>query len=59
MARPLTPNGDSSLFGLGIIGQNFDPTELAVPEKVEEFVVRETGRTDLAFGDFTWLSYFK
>jgi len=57
MARPLNPYGNK--FGIGITGQNFDPTDLAEPEKVKEFIHTETGRTDLDFGDFSWLSYFK
>ena len=57
MARPLRPTGNK--FGLGITGQNFDPTDLADPAKVVEFFKQETGRIDLEFGDFTWLSYFK
>ncbi|KAF9017773.1 hypothetical protein BDZ89DRAFT_960743, partial [Hymenopellis radicata] len=57
MARPLSPS--SNKFGLGITGQNFDPTDLADPVKVVEFFQRETGREDLQFGEFTWLSYFK
>ena len=57
MARPLSPT--SNKFGVGITGQNFDPTGLAMPEKVKEFIYKETGRTDLEFGAFSWLSYFK
>lgn len=57
MARPLSPHG--STFGIGITGHNFDPAELAEPEKVKKFIQEETGRTDLQFGEFTWLSYFK
>lgn len=57
MARPLSPTGNT--FGIGIIGHNFDPTELAEPAKVKQFIRDETGRTDLQFGEFTWLSYFK
>ncbi|KAF8981104.1 FAD binding domain-containing protein [Cyathus striatus] len=60
MARPLEPlNPESKKFGIGITGQNFDPTELATPEKTIGFIHNETGRTDLKFGKFTWLSYFK
>lgn len=58
MARPLSP-GSGNRFGLGITGQNFDPTDLADPAKVAEFFHRETGREDLAFKAFTWLSYFR
>ncbi|EIN04034.1 hypothetical protein PUNSTDRAFT_77218 [Punctularia strigosozonata HHB-11173 SS5] len=57
MARPLSPSGNT--FGIGITGQNFDPTELAQRESVISFIRRETGRGDLEFGEFSWLSYFK
>ncbi|KAJ8518630.1 hypothetical protein ONZ45_g4322 [Pleurotus djamor] len=57
MARPLSPNGDK--FGLGITGQNFDPVELSDPSKAVDFIRRETGRTDLEFGDWSWISYYK
>ncbi|KAJ6625003.1 FAD binding domain-containing protein [Mycena sp. CBHHK59/15] len=57
MARPLKP--DSNTFGIGITGQNFDPTDLTDETKVKEFIYEQTGRTDLKFGDFSWLSYFK
>jgi hypothetical protein len=57
VARPLNPIGNR--FGFGIAGQNFDPIGLAQPEKVKEFFHTETGRTELKFGDFSCLSYFK
>ncbi|KAG9225812.1 hypothetical protein CCMSSC00406_0007822 [Pleurotus cornucopiae] len=57
MARPLSPEGDK--FGIGITGLNFDPTELGDPAKAVEFIRNETGRADLEFGEWTWLSYFK
>lgn len=57
MARPLSSTDNK--FGIGITGQNFDPTDLAEPAKVKHFIHAETGRTDLEFGDFSWLSYFK
>lgn len=57
MARPLSPTGDK--FGIGITGQNFDPTHLADPAKAAEFIKAETGRVDLEFGEFTWLSHFR
>ncbi|PBK78579.1 hypothetical protein ARMSODRAFT_947517 [Armillaria solidipes] len=57
MARPLSPTGDK--FGIGITGQNFDPTHLADPAKAVEFIKAETGRVDLEFGEFTWLSHFR
>ena len=57
MARPLSPNDHT--FGIGITGQNFDPTDLGEPGKLEHFIKTETGRTDLVFGEFSWLSYFK
>ncbi|CAA7262016.1 unnamed protein product [Cyclocybe aegerita] len=57
MARPITPDGKK--FGIGITGQNFDPRDLADEEKAKEFILKETGRTDIKFGKFTWLSYFK
>jgi hypothetical protein len=41
------------------MGQNFDLAGLADPEKFKDFVHTETGRTDLEFGDFSWLSYFR
>ncbi|KDR74757.1 hypothetical protein GALMADRAFT_123452 [Galerina marginata CBS 339.88] len=57
MARPIAPEGKK--FGIGITGQNFDPIDLANEEKAKEFIINETGREDLKFGKFTWLSYFK
>lgn len=54
MARPF-----GHKFGIGIAGQKFDPVGLTEPEKFKEFVRAETDRTDLEFGDFSWLSYFK
>ncbi len=57
MARPLSSTGNK--FGVGITGQNFDPTDLADPAKAIEFIKTETGRNDLEFGEFTWLSYFR
>ncbi|KAF8824655.1 hypothetical protein HHX47_DHR8000109 [Lentinula edodes] len=57
MARPLTSSGNR--FSVGITGQNFDPTNLAAPEKAIEFIKTETGRNDLTFGSFSWFSYFK
>lgn len=57
MARPLSPTSDR--FDVGITGQNFDPTHLADPAKAIEFIKTETGRTDLEFGEFTWLSHFR
>jgi hypothetical protein len=57
MARPLSPT--SHRFGIGITGQNFDPTNLAEPEKAIAFIHEETGRTELEFGKFTWLSHFR
>ncbi|KAJ7471056.1 FAD binding domain-containing protein [Mycena latifolia] len=57
MARPITPGGKK--FGIGITGLNFDPVELADETKAKAFIREQTGRTDLDFGQFTWLSYFK
>jgi hypothetical protein len=57
MARPLSPTNHR--FGLGITGQNFDPTNLAKPEQAVAFFHRETGRNELDFGEFTWLSHFR
>ncbi|KXN80953.1 Tetracenomycin polyketide synthesis hydroxylase TcmG [Leucoagaricus sp. SymC.cos] len=57
MARPITPGGKK--FGIGIIGKNFDPTDLADEAKAKEFITNQTGRTDLKFSKFSWLSYFK
>ncbi|KAK0196703.1 FAD-binding monooxygenase [Armillaria mellea] len=57
MARPLSPTGDK--FGIGITGQNFDFTHLANPAKAVEFIKAETGRVDLEFWEFTWLSHFR
>lgn len=54
MARP-----SGHKFGVCIMGQNFDLAGLADPEKFKDFVHTETGRTDLEFGDFSWLSYFR
>jgi hypothetical protein len=57
MARPIRPGGKK--FVIGIFGHNFDPVDLTDEGKAKEFVLNETGRTDLKFGNFTWLSYFK
>jgi len=57
MARPLSPNGHE--FGVGITGLNFDPSDLADEAKAKEFIREQTGRTDLRFGNFSWLSYFR
>ncbi|KAJ7146800.1 hypothetical protein C8R44DRAFT_827295 [Mycena epipterygia] len=57
MARPLTPGGKK--FGIGITGLNFDPVELADEVKAKEFIRDQTGFTDLEFGQFSRLSYFK
>jgi hypothetical protein len=57
MARPLHEHGHE--FGVGITGLNFDPSDLANEEKAKEFIREQTGRTDLRFGKFSWLSYFK
>ncbi|KAJ8518264.1 hypothetical protein ONZ45_g4623 [Pleurotus djamor] len=57
MARPLSPTGDR--FGVGVTGLNFDPLELDDPAKAVAFIQKETGRTDLEFGEWTWLSYFR
>ncbi|KAJ7592880.1 FAD binding domain-containing protein [Mycena floridula] len=57
MARPIDPTNHT--FGIGITGQNFDPTDLVDQVKCIEFIKAETGRDDLNFGKFLWLSYFK
>jgi len=60
MARPIWPNANGKhTFGVGITGQNFDPVDLADSSKTEEFIKKETGREELQFGKWTWLSYFK
>jgi hypothetical protein len=57
MARPINPDGNK--FGVGITGLNFDPRDLADEGKAKEFIREQTGRADLEFGDFSWLSYFR
>ncbi|KAJ7149880.1 FAD binding domain-containing protein [Mycena crocata] len=57
MARPIAPDGKE--FGIGITGLNFDPAGLADQEKAKAFIHEQTGRTDLTFGEFSWLSYFR
>ncbi|KAJ7283132.1 FAD binding domain-containing protein [Mycena rebaudengoi] len=57
MARPISPDGNK--FGVGITGLNFDPRDLADEGKAKEFIREQTGRADLEFGDFSWLSYFR
>ncbi|KAJ6542794.1 FAD binding domain-containing protein [Mycena capillaripes] len=57
MARPLNPDGHE--FGVGITGLNFDPSELVDEAKAKEFIHEQTGCTDLQFGQFSWLSYFR
>ncbi len=60
MARPLNPSSPTDYrFGIGITGQNFDPTHLADPQAAKEFIKTETGRTELEIGEFTWLSHFR
>ena len=54
MARPF-----GQKFGIGVFGPNFDPAGLAEPETFNKFIRTETGRTDLEFGEFSWLSYFR
>lgn len=55
MIRPIS----GKKFHIGIIGQNFDPVEQAVPEEAVKFIQEKTGRTDLRFGDWPWISYYK
>jgi len=57
MARPLHP--ETQVFGIGIIGQSFDPAYLNTNDKAEEFIKKETGREDLQFGDWICRSYYK
>ncbi|KAJ7647809.1 FAD binding domain-containing protein [Roridomyces roridus] len=57
MARLLSP--DSTEFGVGITGLDFDPSHLADEEEAKKFIHEGTGRNDLRFGKFSWLSYFK
>ncbi|KAJ7343471.1 hypothetical protein DFH08DRAFT_962570 [Mycena albidolilacea] len=52
MVRPLSPTGKK--YGVGIMGQKFDPSGLDTPEKAIEFIHTETGRTKLQFGAFAW-----
>ncbi|KAJ7503285.1 FAD binding domain-containing protein [Mycena galericulata] len=60
MARPLTPGGPQKRFGIGITGLDFDPAALADSEdSVTAFIRAQTGRAELRFGAFEWLSYFK
>ncbi|EMD39057.1 hypothetical protein CERSUDRAFT_104329 [Gelatoporia subvermispora B] len=57
MARPLSPTGNT--FVVGITCQNYDAVGLANESSFKEFMSTETGRGDLEFGEFAWLSYFK
>lgn len=59
MIRPLSPHTPSTRFGLGILGQGFDPKDISTPEKVVAFIKEQIGLQNLEFGEFTWLSYFK
>lgn len=62
MIRPRDPgSATSTRCAVGIIGHSFDPAELQldVPEKVEEFIRENTGRTQLKFRNWTWLSKFR
>lgn len=57
LARPHFYIGNQ--FSIGITGQNFDPADLVEPAKLTQFIRAETGRTELEFGRFTSLTYFK
>lgn len=57
MMRPTTKTGN--IFHIAIVGQSFDPVEQASPEKAMEFIQKETGRTDLRFGKWSWINYYK
>lgn len=57
LARPLNPT--TNKFSIAITGHNFDLAHLANPVDVVQFIHAETGRTDLQFGQFSWLSYFR
>lgn len=57
IARPCSTEGME--FGVGILGQNFDPKDLTDPVKLKEFFITETGRTDLEFGKLNWITYFR
>ncbi|TCD63214.1 hypothetical protein EIP91_005826 [Steccherinum ochraceum] len=51
----------SKRFSFGITGHSFDPAELQldVPEKVEAWIRESTGRPELKFSNWTWLSKFR
>jgi hypothetical protein len=57
LARPHYYTGNQ--FSIGITGHNFDPADLIEPAKLTQFIHAETGRTELEFGKFTSLTYFK
>lgn len=57
MMRPTSAKGN--IFNIAIVGQSFDPIRQANPEKAMEFIQRETGRTDLQFKKWNWISYYK
>jgi len=52
-------DSDIHKFGVGIIGQTFDSVGLYVSENAQGFFKKDTGRGDLEFGKWTWLSCFK
>ncbi|TCD64756.1 hypothetical protein EIP91_003647 [Steccherinum ochraceum] len=51
----------SKNFSVGITGHSFDPADLQldVPEKLEAWIRECTGRPELKFRNWTWLSKFK
>jgi hypothetical protein len=57
LARPHFSAGNQ--FSVAIAGQNFDPINLVEPAKLIHFIRAETGRTNLEFGVFSSLTYFK
>ncbi|KAI0711174.1 FAD binding domain-containing protein [Cerioporus squamosus] len=56
----MRPKAEPGAFHLGIMGQNFDPADLATDQsKFCDFFYKHTGRTDIVFKSFTSLTYWK
>ena len=51
----------SERFSLGVTGYTFDPAAIGLddPQKLFKFVHENTGRKDIRFNKWTWISKFK
>ncbi len=56
----MRPKKESGKFHVGIVGQDFDPADLATDRtKFCEFFYANTGRKDILLKNFTSLTYWK